>query len=99
MCIVFQVVILQNARHVTSSSVIRRIIYRCLDACEAGEFEILAEDTARTCIQYLSTSRAEDTKEHWDNIFQSLMLRGNSRSDFQWITNKDKGRVLQPGDI
>ena len=50
-------------------------------------------------MQYLSTSRAEDTKEHWDNIFQSLMLRGNSRSDFQWITNKDKGRVLQPGDI
>ena len=87
MRIVFQVLILQNARHVTSSSVIRRIIYRCLDAWEAGEFEILAEDTARTYMQYLSTSRSEDTKEHWYNIFQNLVLRGNSRSAVQWITN------------
>ena len=55
--IFFQMVILQCARHVTRYSMLRWRIYFCLDDWEAREFGMLAEDTARTCVWYLSTSR------------------------------------------
>ena len=60
---------------------------------------MLAEYTARTCAQYLSTSRGEDTLEHRAKIFHSLVIRGKLRSSVRWITNRDKCGVFQPGDI
>ena len=51
-----------------SSSAILMRIDLCLYASEAGEFEMLAEDMARTCAQYLSTSMGEDTLEHWAKV-------------------------------
>ena len=95
--IVFQTVILQCARHVTSSGVIWRRINCRLDAWEAGDFEMLAEDTTRTCAQYLSTRRGEDTPEHRDKILHRLVLRGKIRSDVRW--RGDKGEVFQLGEI
>ena len=74
--IVFQMVIFQNACHVTDSSEIRWINDRRLDTGKAGEFEMLAEDTAFTCAHYLSTIRREYTPEHRRTIFQSLVLLG-----------------------
>ena len=59
--IVFQTMILQRTRHMTNFRAIRRRINRCLYAWEAGDFEFLAEDKVRTCTQYLSTSRGEET--------------------------------------
>ena len=40
--------ILKRAQHVTRSGVIQRRINCHLDAWEAGEFEMLVEDMART---------------------------------------------------
>ena len=97
--IFFQTVILQRGQHVTSSSTIMRRIDRRLDAWEAGEFAMMAENTTRTCTQYLSTRKGEDTQEHRSNILHSLVLQGKLRSDFRWITDKNKGRVFQSGDI
>ena len=48
--IVFQAETLQSARQVIKSYEIRRQIDQRLDAWEAGEHEMLAEDTARTCM-------------------------------------------------
>ena len=59
--IVFHTVTLQGARNITKSYEIRRQIYWSLYAWEAGEHDILVEDTARTCVQYLSTSRRGDS--------------------------------------
>ena len=97
--IVFQTVILQCARHLTSSGEIQRRINLLLDAWESGEFGMLAEDTAQTCTQYLSTSMGEDTSEHREKIFYSLVIRDKLRSSVQWITNREKSGVLQLGDI
>ena len=57
---------------------------------------MLAEDTARTREKYLSTSRGEDSTEHRDNIYHSLVLRGKLKSSVQWITKRDNGGVIQP---
>ena len=74
--IIFQTVILQRALNVIKSCEIRRRIDRRLDAWEAGEHEMLAEDTVRTCTQYLSTSKeGGDSLEHWAKIYHSLVLR------------------------
>ena len=58
-----------------------------------------AEDTARTCTQYLCTSRGDNTAEHREKIFHSLVLRDKLRSDFRWIPDREKGRVFKLGDI
>ena len=97
--IVLQTVILQRARNMTRSGAIQRRIDCRLDAREVGEFEILAEDTARNCMQYISISRGEDTPEHWAKIYHSLVLWGKLCSAVRWIADKDKGGVFQPGDI
>ena len=97
--IIFHTVILQRARHLTDSSTIRRRIDRLLDAWEAGDFGMMAEDTARTCIQYLTTNMDEDSKEHRAKIFHRLVIRSNLCSAVRWITDREKGGISQPGDI
>ena len=49
--IVFQTVILQQARHVTASHAIRRRIKNRLDAWREGKHAVLVEDTLRTCAE------------------------------------------------
>ena len=60
---------------------------------------MLAEDTARTCVQYISASRGEDTTEHRAKIFHSLVLREKLHSAVQSIMESEKGGVFHPGDI
>ena len=62
--IVFQTVILQRDRHVTSSYAIRRRIVKLLDAWEEGKHEMLVGDTLRSCDDYLTDARREETAEH-----------------------------------
>ena len=47
--IVFHAVILQQARHVTTSNTIRRRIDKRLDAWGEGKHAMLVEDTLRSC--------------------------------------------------
>ena len=46
--IIFKMVTLQRARHVTPSRDIRRQIEKSLDAWEAEHYEMLVEDTLRS---------------------------------------------------
>ena len=57
--IVFQTVILQPARHVTTSHTIRQRIKKRLEAWEAGCHSILVEETLRKCAQYLTATGKE----------------------------------------
>ena len=59
----------------------------------------MAEDTVRTCAQYISTSREGDTTKHQAKIFHSLVIWGKLRSAIWRITNREKGRVFHTGDI
>ena len=52
--IVFQTVILQQARHVTTSHAIRRRIEKRLDAWGDGKHAMLVGDTLRSCEYYLT---------------------------------------------
>ena len=97
--IVFQMVILQRAWHMTKSYDIRRQINQRLDAWEAGDHEMLAEDTACTSAHYLSTSMGEDSPENWENIYHSLVIHGKLCLSVRCITDKEKSRVFHPEEI
>ena len=72
-------VILQCAQHVTKSCDIWRRFDQRMDVWEVREHEMLAEDTARTYAQYLSTSRGENSLENRAKIYHSLVLCGKIR--------------------
>ena len=72
--IVFMMVILQQARNITSSQEICRRIEKRLDAWEAGFHGMLVEETLHTCRQYFTTSCREDSEYHRDKTYHSLVL-------------------------
>ena len=90
--------ILQRARHNTASHAIRRRIAKRLDAWGEGKHTILVGDTLRSCKEYLTAARREETAEHRAQTYHSLVLRGKVRSTVRWITERETGGVLQPGE-
>ena len=75
--IVFQTLILQRARHITASHAIRRRIAKWLEAWGLG-----------SCEEYLTSARREETAEHQDQTYHSLVLHGKLRSAVRWITER-----------
>ena len=57
--IVFQMVILQQSRHVTASHAILRSTKKRIAAWEAGLHENLAKENLRTCAQYLTAAHRD----------------------------------------
>ena len=96
--IVCKTVTLQRARHVTASRDICRRIEKRLDVWEAEHYEMLVEDTLRSCKQYLTIIHREETVEHRAKTYHSLVLRGKLRTAVRWITEWEKGGVLLPED-
>ena len=96
--IVFQTVILQRACHVTASHAITRRIEKRLDAWGAGKHAMIVSDTLSSCEEYLTSARREETAEHRAQTYHSLVLRGKLRLAVRWITERETGGVLQPGD-
>ena len=78
--IVLQMVILQQARHVTASHAIRRWIEKRMEAWGAGKHAMLVRDTLRSCEDYLNAAWREDTAEHRAQTYHSLVLHGKLRS-------------------
>ena len=72
--IVFQLVILEQARHVTASQAIYRQIEKRMDAWGEGKHAKLVEDTLRACEEYLTVARREETAEHRAQTYHSLVL-------------------------
>ena len=58
---------------------------------------MLVWDTLRSCEDYLTAARREETAEHRAHIYHSLVIRGKLRSAVRWITERETGGVLQPG--
>ena len=54
--IVFHIVIMQRARHVTTAQVLLLMIWKRLYTWDSEQHQILVEETDRTCEQYLSIS-------------------------------------------
>ena len=59
---------------------------------------MLVEDALRSCTQYLTAVRRDETAEHWAKTYHSLVLRGILRTAVRWITEWEKGGVLLPED-
>ena len=59
---------------------------------------MLVEDTLRSSTQYLTAVCWEETAEHRAKTFHGLVLRGKLRTAVRWITEREKGGVLQPDD-
>ena len=57
---------------------------------------MLVEDALRSCTQYLTAVRQDETAEHRAKTYHSLMLRGKLWTVVRWITERKKGRVLLP---
>ena len=77
---------------------IPRRIGKRLDAWEEGKHTMLVEDTLRACGEYLTVARREETAEHWAQTYHILVLREKLRTVVRWITKRETGRVLKPGD-
>ena len=59
---------------------------------------MLVGDTLRSCKEYLTAARREETAEHRAQTYHSLVLRGKLRSAARRITERETGGVLQLGD-
>ena len=59
---------------------------------------MLAEDTMRSCKEYLNVTQREETAENRSQTYHSLVIRGKLRTAVQWITERETGGVLHPGD-
>ena len=69
-----------------------------MDAWGEGKHAMLVEDTLRACREYLTLARREETAEHRAQTYHSLLLRGKLQTAVRWITERETGGVLQPGD-
>ena len=58
---------------------------------------MMVEDTTRTYAQYLSISRGGYYPDYRAKIYHILVIRVKLQLTVRWITNREKGRVLQPG--
>ena len=59
---------------------------------------MLVEDTLSTCAEYLTVTRREEMAEHRAQTYHSLVLRGKLLTAMKWITERETGRVFQPGE-
>jgi hypothetical protein len=97
--IVFQMVVLQRTRDVRRSRDIRRRISWRMDAWEEGKYTMLVQDTQRTMEANLSTKQGITSEEQRAKIFHRKMLRGDVRGAVRYLTEREKGGILLPGDI
>ena len=59
---------------------------------------MIVGDTLRSCEEYLTASRREETAAHRAQTYHSLVLRGKLQSAVRWITERETGGVLKPGN-
>ena len=59
---------------------------------------MLVKDTLRACEEYRTVARSEETAEHRNQTYHSLVLREKPQKAVQCITERETGGVLQHGD-
>ena len=96
--IIFQTVILKRAQHITASHAIRRRTEKRIDAWREGKHATMVENTLHMCAEYFTVAQRKETAEHRAQTFHSLVLRGKLQTGVRWITERETGGVLQPGE-
>jgi hypothetical protein len=97
--LVFQMVILQRTRDVKRSRDIRKRLSDRMDAWDEGRFPMLVQTTEGDMKANLSAKQGNTTPEQRVKIYNQKILRGGLRSGVRYLTNREKGGILMPGDI
>ena len=50
---------------------------------------MLVKDTLRTCAEYLTVARREESTDHWAQTYHNLVLWGKLRTAVIWITERE----------
>ena len=97
--IVFQLVVLQRCPQVSRAKDIGPRLTLRMDAWEKGNYAMLVQNTERTMSEYLDSkqSSAPDPAQR-AKIFHAKMLRGDIRGAIRYLTESEKGSILQPSD-
>jgi hypothetical protein len=97
--IVFQIVVLQHSREVKKAKDVRKQLAWRMDAWQQGKFSMLVQNTERTMESLLSAKQGGLTPKQRAKIFHRKMLRGDVRCVVRYLTDREKGGILQPTDI
>jgi hypothetical protein len=97
--IVFQIVVLQRSRKVKKAKDVRKRLTWRMDAWQQGKFSKLLQNTERTMKSLLSAKQGGLTPEQRAKIFHRKMLRGDVRGVVRYLSDREKGGILQPTDI
>ena len=89
--LVFPAVILQRSPTVKRARDIQSRIENRLEAWAQNKFDMLVQDTSRTSISLISTTRRSMTDEHISKTYTRLVLQGKLRSAVRFVTDRDKG--------
>jgi hypothetical protein len=93
-------VILQRECKIKKDADICRLISKRLELWEKGEFDLLVQEAVRAnCSFGEGGSKRLEDKNHEASVFNRLMMLGKVRSAVRWITEREKGGVLQHDDL
>ena len=70
-----------------------------MDPWEVERHGVLVEETRRTCAQYLTAACREDSEEHRDKNYHSLVLQRNLRTEVRLIMDRETGGVLHMAEL
>ena len=96
--IVFSSLILQRDQTVRKGADIRRVIERRLSMWNVADYNLLIQDAER-CDKPLHNHNKYDYDElHTTKVFTRLMLLGKVKAAVRWVSDKTRGKVLQPDE-
>jgi hypothetical protein len=64
-----------------------------------GKFSMLVQNTEQTMESLLSAKQGRLTPEQRAKIFHGKMLQGDVRGAVRYLTDREKGGILQPTDM
>ena len=100
---VFQVVLLQRDATVSKSADVHRLIARQLQLWEDSQFQVLLQETEHSdkslgCLQHVSRELQQAHCAHTSRVLHCLMIQGKVCAAVCWITEREKGGLLEALD-
>ena len=98
--VVFMVVMLQRDAMVKMGADVRHLVKRRMAAWRESRIDELIQDAERCPQQLPRPQQGKQDDEHMIRVFTRLMLRGQVRSAFRWMTNRaSSGGTLDPSEL
>jgi hypothetical protein len=88
-----------TAREVKKAKDVEKRLTWCMDAWQQGKFSMLIQNTEQTMDSLLSAKQGRLTPVQLAKIFHQKMLRGDMRGAVRYLTDREKGGLLQSNNI